>query len=49
MLVYNGTFLVNENFTTEGKLEFVEIGPGPTDTKIIVSSGHVARFNAFQP
>lgn len=49
VLIENGTFLVNENFTTEGELEFYEYAPGPRDSRIIVSSGHVARFNAFQP
>ena len=45
VLVYNGTFLVRENFTTQGNFMIMDDGAIGTKPQVIVREGHVARFN----
>ncbi len=45
VLIYNGTFLVRENFTTEGNFTIQDDGAAGTVPQAIVRQGRVARFN----
>lgn len=49
VLIYNGTFLVRENFTTQGNFTIQDDGAAGTVPRIIVRQPKVARFNVPPP
>ncbi len=49
VLVYNGTFLVRENFTTQGNFTIQDDGAGGTVPGVVVRQPKIARFNVDPP